>query len=427
MNESNAFVQGLFPRAILHVDGDSFFASCEIARDPSLRGRPVVTGSERGIATSMSYEAKALGITRGMRMSDIRKNFPTAAIVESDYDSYAIYADRMYAIVKRYTPIVEEYSIDECFADLTGLEESSGMTYEEMARAIQKDLWDELSISFSIGLSVNKLLAKVASKLKKPRGFSVIAGPDIQKFLSDFPVNKLWGIGGSSAQHLRKHGIVTALDLATKDTIWVRENLSKPYQEMHAELRGFFIHDLSTGSKHDWHSIMRTNTFRPSSRDRKTVFAELSSNIEDACHKLRKHGFYTREISFFLKTQDFRYFRREVLLSHETCVPQEILKAVETCFDQIFEQGTLYRATGVSMRRLSHGSAATDLFGYTSALDKLNDAYKSIDAVSKKQGKQALYLGSSARAMHKEGKPTKESRKMDGIRRLGIPLLGIVT
>jgi len=430
MHESDIFIESSFPRAILHVDGDSFFASCEIAKDPSLRGKPIVTGFERGIATSMSYEAKALGISRGMRVSDIRKNFPSCAIVDSDYDSYAIYADRMYAIVKRYTPIVEEYSIDECFADLTGQEEVLGMSYDDIARKIQKDLLEELDLNFTIGLSVNKLLAKVASKWKKPRGFTVINGLAIPDFLKDFPIHKLWGIGGSSAQHMKRLGITTAFDLATKRPLWVKENLSKPYQEIQRELRGFFVNDLNVGSKKEWHSIMRTNTFRPPSRDRDFVFSELSKNVEEACAKLRRNGFYTKEISFFLKTQDFRYFRREVTLSHAACVPQEILKAVQTCFDDIFDPRTIYRATGITLRKLSHEAPVTDdLFGYSRGLEKLSTLYEAIDSISRKQGKAVLHLGSSQQALHHENgvSSTVAQRRMDDIHRLGIPLLGFVT
>src|SRR3954464_3406941 len=104
-------------RAILHFDGDSFFASVEISLNHPLRGLPVVTGAERGAATSASYEAKRLGITRSMTMKQIREVCPTAVIVNSDYRAYAIYAHRMYRIVRRFTPLVEEYSVDECFAD----------------------------------------------------------------------------------------------------------------------------------------------------------------------------------------------------------------------------------------------------------------------------------------------------------------------
>src|SRR3954462_9888402 len=107
-----------FPRAILHIDGDAFFASCEQAADPALRGRAVVTGLERGIASSMSYEAKARGVTRGMPLHDIRRVCPECVILPSDYETYGLMSVRMYANVRRFTAIVEEYSIDECLGRL---------------------------------------------------------------------------------------------------------------------------------------------------------------------------------------------------------------------------------------------------------------------------------------------------------------------
>ena len=109
-----------FPRAIVHIDGDAFFASCEQSRRPKLQGRPVVTGKERGIAASMSYEAKARGVTRGMRIADIRKVCPDAVILPSDYETYSLLSKRFFAIVRRYTPDVEEYSIDECLGAALG-------------------------------------------------------------------------------------------------------------------------------------------------------------------------------------------------------------------------------------------------------------------------------------------------------------------
>ena len=129
-----SFTLHSFPRAILHVDGDAFFVACEVAKNPALRGKPVVTGGERGIASAMSYEAKRRGITRAMRISEMKKICPDVIILPSDYETYSLYSMRMYAIVRRYTPAVEEYSIDECFADLTGLRRSLRMSYEEMAQ-----------------------------------------------------------------------------------------------------------------------------------------------------------------------------------------------------------------------------------------------------------------------------------------------------
>src|SRR5581483_10154483 len=147
------FLVRSFPRAILHVDGDAFFASCEVALNPKLRGKPVVTGLERGIVSAMTYEAKKLGVHRGMRLFEVRKICPQAVILPSDYETYSIFSHRMYNIVRRYTPEVEEYSIDECFADLTGMRGTLHMSYAEIAAKIKHDLESELGLTFSVGVA----------------------------------------------------------------------------------------------------------------------------------------------------------------------------------------------------------------------------------------------------------------------------------
>src|SRR5438128_7542395 len=153
-----------FPRAILHIDGDAFFASCEQSRNPHLKGRPVITGKERGIVASMSYEAKARGVTRAMRLSEVKRVCPEAVLLPSDYETYSILSHRLFAIVRKYTPDVEEYSIDECFADLTGLRRPLKMSYRKIAERIKRELDAELGFTFSVGLARNKVVAKTVSK-----------------------------------------------------------------------------------------------------------------------------------------------------------------------------------------------------------------------------------------------------------------------
>lgn len=176
MNEGTPLALHAFPRAILHIDGDAFFASCEQSRTPSLQGKPVVIGKERGIVASMSYEAKACGVTRGMRLFEVKRLCPDAVILPSDYETYSLLSLRFFAIVRRYTPEVEEYSIDECFADLTGLRRPLRMSYLQMAEHLKHDLDTELGFTFSVGLAPNKVLAKIGSKWRKPSGLTVIPG-----------------------------------------------------------------------------------------------------------------------------------------------------------------------------------------------------------------------------------------------------------
>src|SRR3989344_6114392 len=210
-----------FPRAILRVDGDSFFASCEVAKNPSLRGKPVITGKERGIVSACTYEAKRRGIKRGMVLGEVRKICPEAIILASDYETYSLFSNRMYAIVRRYTPAVEEYSIDECFADLTGLRRTLGMPYPQMVERIKQDLELELGMTFSLGLSATKVLAKIGSKWEKPAGLTVIPLKDAQAFLEKTLIGAVWGIGPNTAAHLQKFGIRTAYDFARRDAGWV--------------------------------------------------------------------------------------------------------------------------------------------------------------------------------------------------------------
>jgi DNA polymerase-4/DNA polymerase V len=426
-----------FPRAILHIDGDAFFASCEVAKNPALKGKPVITGKERGIASSMSYEAKARGVTRAMRLSDILKICPDAVILPSDYETYSLYSKRMYEIVRRYTADIEEYSIDECFADLTGMRRPNKMSYEEMAAHIKHDLDTELGMTFSVGLSVNKVLAKVGSKWKKPSGLTVIPGYSAHLYLSKLPVGKIWGIGPNTSAYMNKFGIVTAFDFANKDADWVKRNFSKPFQEIHRELRGEFVYPLTLGEKHDYASISKTRTFTPPSKDKEFVFSQLSKNIENACIKLRRHNLFTTSFAFFLKTQDFKYHGLEINLTNPVSIPQEILSAIKGKFGLVYRENTLYRATGVVLMKLTHENTQTgDLFGHSAVIKDIQKIYQAVDTISAKYGKHAVYLGTSFAAMHapahKGDRGDKSERRVNLLKgetermRIGIPYLGEV-
>ena len=240
MNESPLSINS-FGRAIIHIDGDAFFAACEQSRDPSLKGQPVITCKERGIAASLSYEAKALGVKRGMRLSEIKKICPAVILLPSDYETYSLLSKRFYEIVRRYTPEVEEYGIDECFADITGLRRPFKMSYAKITEKIKSDLDKELGFTFSVGLGPNKTIAKVGSKWKKPSGLTVIPGYLIHEFLKHKLAEDIWGIGPQTSAYLKKSGVNTALELARKNEVWVRSKFTKPTYETWQELNGKFV------------------------------------------------------------------------------------------------------------------------------------------------------------------------------------------
>lgn len=404
-----------FPRAILHIDGDSFFASCEVAKNPLLRGKMVITGKERGIVSSMSYEAKRRGVTRAMPIHEIKKKFPEAIILPSDYETYSLFSNRMYAIVRRYCPLVEEYSIDECFADLTGLRRTLRMPYPEMAAAIKRELEVELGMTFSMGLSATKVLAKIGSKWNKPSGLTVIPLSEANHFLRETRAVQVWGIGPNTAAYLEKFGIHTALDFVNRDEQWVRGKLSKPIIEIWQELNGTSVYEVHPEDRESYQSISKTRTFTPSSRDRALVFSQLSKNVENACIKARRWGLASPEIFFFLKSQDFKYHGCAVKLSHPSCIPQEILGAVEKFFPQVFDAGldprrpggvgaptesSGYRATGITLMKLRDADQVQlDLFGAVLHSEGVRHLFESVDELCATFGKHTLFLASSMHAM----------------------------
>lgn len=412
-----------FPRAIIHIDGDSFFASCEMVRRPDLRGKAVVTGYERGIATAMSAEAKRLGVTRGMPVYKIKREFPSVIILSSDYESYALYSKRMNDIVRRYTNDVEEYSVDECFADITGLRRSLRMSYPDIAKAIKHDLQEELGLTFSVGLSVNKVLAKVASRWQKPDGFTSIPGYKIEEHIRELAVKDIWGIGPNTSIYFEKLGVRTALQLVKKSPEFIKTYLTKPTIEIWRELRGEFVLHLNTEKKSEYKSIMKTQTFTPASEDRDLIFAELSSNIELACSRLRHHKLYTKEIIFYLKGQDFRHYSIEIELPASVCVPEKIIEVVKNNFSKVYKERKFYRATGIIFKKITTWESTTaDLFGEFEKGEKINRIYDEIDALALKFGRSVVGLGSSVK---------KEKRshvyKKFSMRLLPLPLLGKVS
>jgi DNA polymerase-4/DNA polymerase V len=425
-----------WPQAILHLDADAFFASCEQAIHPELKGRPVITGKERGIVAAASYEAKARGVKRGMRLFEAKKVCPEAVFLPSDYETYSLFSVRMFEIMRRFSPDVEEYSIDEAFVDLTGLRRSFHGPYELIAENIRKTIETELGITVSAGVSLSKVLAKIGSKHKKPNGLTMIPGRDIHLFLENLPVEKVWGIGANTAAFLNKHGIATALQFARKDEGFVKKHLSKPYQEIWHELNGRSVYPVTTETKDSYQSISKAKTFTPASIDETFVFAQLAKNLENACIKARRYRLAASRLIIFLRKQDFTSTGVELRLSRPTAYPAEMFGLLRQGFEHIYQARTLYRQTGVVLSGLTpEGDMQFTLFDDTAKIEKMASLYESVDRISEKFGKHTIQHGASLptklQAQH-EGErgdvPQRKTALFKGEnkrQRLGVPLLHI--
>lgn len=432
MPEDSPLTLHEFLNPVVHVDCDAFFTSVEQALDPKLRGLPVVTGSERGIVACASYEAKARGVKRPMRLSDARKICPELICLSSDYEAYSLFSRRLFAILRRFTPVVEEFSIDEAFAELSGLRRLFRMDFPDIARRMKETVQNELGLTVSVGLSASKTLAKLASQRQKPDGFTVVPASRLHHFLKTVRVIEVCGFGPNTSALLNKHGIVTAWDYVQRPEAWARKLLGKIGDELWHELRGEAVYPLETVERMQA-SISKCKTFTPATSVRDFVHAQLVRNTESAFIKLRRHGLRMRGMQVLLRDEHFQTAGVEGVLERPTSSTVEGAHLATLLFDKLFEPGKRYRLTGVVLFQLT---AATEtqysLFDDIDKIRSLDAVDRVIDGAAERFGKHALHLATGGwldkRAQHASKRaelPERKKKLLPGEtfrQHLGIPL-----
>ena len=202
-------------KIIAHIDLNAFFATCEVLRDPSLKGKPLIVGhvGRSGIVSTCSYEARAFGVHSGQPTFQALRLCPDVVVVEPHFRDYEVYSRSFFSYVREVTPLIEVASIDECYADMT--KALSGVKDPvAFLRKMQWDLRERTGLNCSIGVAPTKWLAKMGSDMKKPMGLVLIRRRDIQNVLYPLPIESFWGIGKKTAPRLREQGILTIGDLA---------------------------------------------------------------------------------------------------------------------------------------------------------------------------------------------------------------------
>ena len=402
---------------LLHLDGDSFFAACEITKYPALKGTPVATGAERGMLTSLTYEAKAFGVKRGMLARQARELCPQITILPSDYRLYSQYSLRMAAIVARWANSVEHYSVDECFADVTGLDKLH-CSYLNLAQIIKQTVQSELGFTFSFGLAETKTLAKVASKRFKPDGLAIIDQANREEFLRATAIDKVWGLGPASIRRLLPEGVQTAWDFAQRDYAWIKHHFTKPQQQTWHELNGRLMLPIIAQADVQ-QSMTGSQTFTPVKGRRDFLLAELSRHLEDVCGKARRQGLTAGKLSFWLKTQSFRYYAADCPLGEASNLPSELMAQIEAKFDRLYASHVLYRTTGVTLADLQPvRPQQAQIFSY-GRLDRLERAFASVDILAARYGSKTVRLATSLKSI--PGAPA------DDITDLDMPIWGEVS
>lgn len=382
-------------KEIALVDCDSFFVSCEQLMNPDLLNKPVcVMSNNDGCVIARSKEAKALGIRMAMPVFMAKKEFPQGIYLSGNMALYGDISNRVMATLKEYSPLIEVYSIDEAFIDLTGLGKLYEKPYLEIAKDIRDGVKENVGVPVSVGVSPTKVLAKLASeRAKKASGFYRIDFNDITDELKNTDISEIWGIGKNTTALLSKYGIRTAYQFSRIEDSKLTQLLGKKGLELKKELLGESVYPISDKYVLP-KSIQKTSSFPKCTSEKGYVINSLNYHAHRACSKLRKLSLKTKTVGVMLRTKDFKVHYQKLQLMQPTDFEFDIQEAIKTIFAEIFLPNILYRSSGiifddfkedVQLSLFSSEQRNLTAESLTSAWDKLEDKY----------GRGTIFTGSS--------------------------------
>ncbi|MCE9615187.1 MAG: DNA polymerase IV [Lentisphaerae bacterium] len=309
-------------RTILHVDMDAFFAAVEQHDHPEWRGKPVVVGSppdQRGVVAAASYEARRYGIHSAMPSREAGKLCPHAIFLPVNMHRYQDLSRQVFALLERFTPMVEPLSIDEAFLDVTGSHRLFG-SGEDMARQIKQSIRAETGLTASVGVASNKFLAKLASDLNKPDGLTVVpqTGKAIAEFLAPLPVRRIWGVGVVTAENLAQAGIHTIGDLQARPERVLASIVGK-HSAAHLRRLAFGEDSREIELERQERSISREHTFGTDCTDAAEIAHCLANLAEDVGRRLRAEAFYAGVAHLKLRWHGFKTITRQRPLEKPCC------------------------------------------------------------------------------------------------------------
>jgi DNA polymerase-4 len=392
--------------SILHIDMDAFFASVELLDHPEFVGLPAVVAhnSARGVVTSATYEARALGIRSAMGLSMARRLCPAVIVLEPHRAKYTKYSAMVMAIFRDFTPLVEPLSIDEAFLDVSGALRLLG-TPLEIATEIRRRILAETGLTCSVGIASTKFMAKLASTKSKPNGLLVVEPENTLAFLHPLPINALWGVGAKTAEVLKRRGLHTVGEVADTPVSSLISALG--------DSAGRHLHELAWGrdprtvtTERVEKSIGREHTFEKDVRDDVALKAALLDQANRVAGQLRKAGLEARTVGLKVTFSDFTSLTRSRTLTDATSVGREIHRTVVELLDELSLGGRSLRLVGVRASALvEEGGQAFTLW------DDEDDAWReaeiAVDQVADKFGRNTVVPASLMRTIEE----TRESGK----------------
>jgi DNA polymerase-4 len=342
-------------RTILHVDMDAFYASVEQLDDPSLRDKPLIVGgsARRGVVLAASYAVRPFGVHSAMSMGEALRRAPHAVVVPPRRDRYEAVSAQVFAIFRRYTPLVESLSLDEAFLDVTASRGLFG-DGEATARAIQRDVQDEVGLSASAGVAPCKFVAKIASDLRKPRGLVVVAADGVASFLAPLPVERMWGVGPKTAPKMRALGYVTIGDLAAADMKKMVAHFGTWGQQMILLARGEDERPVDPCGVA--RSVGAEETYENDLTDAESIRRTLLDHASRVARRLVRGDLCARTVVVKIKYSDFKIRTRSATLPEPVQDTDAIYGAAVELLARMPIESRRVRLTGVSVSGLELGA-----------------------------------------------------------------------
>ncbi len=400
-------------RVIFHVDMNSFYASVEVAYDPTLKGKPVAIAGNakerRGIIVTSSYEARAKGVKTTMPIWEAKKLCPSLVIMEPNFDRYRKMSLQIFDLLREFTPLVEPVSIDEGYMDIT--ECYSQGSPLEIANKIQSRLLKELNLPCSIGIAPNKFLAKMASDMKKPLGITVLRKREIKNVLWPLKVGEMHGVGNKTAEKLNKKGIMTIGDLACYDVAKLKLFFGVNGEKIYERANGIDRRHVDPNAVYDFKSIGNSTTLSADTKNIDKIKVVLSNLADSVARRMSRKSVCAETIQVTIRYSD----RTTVTRSHTELNPidsqAEIYKIALYLFTKHWNKEPI-RLLGVTAQQLVEKKTAykqLDLFHYEEDVKKY-ELTKTVDALRNRFGEEALLKGSQISAKKEDRFTDKKKR-----------------
>ncbi len=391
---------------ILHVDMNAFFAACHQAQEPALKGKPVLVSgdpsSRHGIVLTASYEARRFGVKTAMPTAQALRLCPQALIVAPNFRLYSFYSKQIMAILNSFTPLVEQYSIDEAWLDVSGCENLFGPA-DNIAREIKQEIKHQLDLSCSIGIAPSKILAKMASDLEKPDGLVIITADNIASRIWPLAVDKLFGVGPQTTAALNSLGVFTIGDLAGFPLAVLKQRFGA-YGPYLAQLAQGQDHSSVDPNPDTAKSIGNSITLPQDAETAAEIETILLALAEEVGTRLRRRNLKGSTITVSVKTPDFRLITRSRTYPEATNLTETIYRRAGEIYRQHL-QGRRVRLVGVTVSNITAAGAGTQLSLFSASEDdKRARLAQTVDQVRARFGDRSLVR---ARLLHGPQLPKK--------------------